>query len=151
MRNCFVVFTVLALAGCIATVPQYVSYNCGQHSSWLETAQCHNREYYANAPNIQNDQGYHQIASYRRLLIEKVQSGKMTDAEADYAFQQKIAEENAAIAQARAFQPVIYSAPSQPQADNRPVETNCRPTIGGGFKCTSEPTGPDLSVFHRVR
>ena len=60
-------------------------------------------------------------------------------------YQQAIAQQRQAAAQQRQAQS------SSQNAYQRPMKTSCQHVFGGAVECTSRPTGPDLSVFGRVR
>lgn len=136
----------LALSGCVTDQMQAQYNTCNTYQRWVDNAECLNRVA-ATDWRISQDPGSQEIIAYRALLIEKVRAGKITDAEANYAFQQKIGELNQRLAQQRALnqlsQPVIVQAPQQqvPQQTliyQHPVNTTCQQN-GGQVSCYSTP------------
>lgn len=71
---------------------------CEAQKTWVEKAECKT----SLMTKYRNDPFTQEISAYNRLIIEKVKSHKMKNAEADYAIQQKIAEVNQRLSAIRA-------------------------------------------------
>jgi hypothetical protein len=147
MKNSFLALTLsLALAGCVTDqmAPQYNA--CNAYQRWVDKAQCMNNVA-ATDGRIAQDPGSQEIIAYRKLLIEKVRRKKISDAEAEYAFQQKIGEMNQRLAQQRALnqlsQPItIQAAPAPAQVlpqllPSRPMTNTTCQQIGNQVSCQS--------------
>jgi hypothetical protein len=151
----FLLATATVLSGCVTDLTAAHYNNCEiAYSKWVEKAECMD-SVAATDLRIAHDPISQEIVAYRRLLIENVKKNKMSDAEANYAFKQKISEKNQSVAFSNYLNapsyPVVSSSPPAYPTYQRPIETQCRPTIGGGFDCKTQETGPDLSVFGRQR
>jgi len=140
-------FGFLFLSGCAFDGYTDEKQLCESKPSWVEYAQCLNRigmVYYGN------DASEHTMIAYRNFLIEQVQTKKITPAQAEYMRQEKWEQVKQGIYSPPprfvkrinsdpALIPVIIpqSVPTPLPVIKSPERTECRPTLGGGFDCTT--------------
>lgn len=131
---------------------------CETRKAWVEMTECKARVMIS----YRNDPFTQEIFAYSMLLIEKVNNRKMTNAEAEYAIQQKVAEVNQRLSgiraenrqldliereqDMRAHQERMKRMYQKPAPVLTPTKTECRPARGleGGFDCTTGPDSRDL-------
>ena len=77
---------------------------CNRLVPSLAMAECQDRVVSNDITGNYQGAGAQEIIAYRKILIERVRMKKLTNAEASYAFQQKIAEMNQRIAITNALQ-----------------------------------------------
>ena len=129
--------------------PRVSQQACEQITTWLERMECFENRLSNNRQANEATFG-REVLAYMRVLIENVKSGKMSEAEAKYAYEQKLSEIRQRLAERKALESLSRSTNQMQNSQvfqqtptyQGTVKTECRPAQGleGGFDCT---TGPD--------
>ena len=142
------------LAPRITTPPPKTSQQaCGQIATWLERIECFEKSL-SNDRQAKEATFGREVLAYMRVLIDNVKSGKMSESEAKYAYEQKLSEIRQRLVEREALENLSRStnqAQRPPVFQPTPVyqgsiKTECRPARGleGGFDCTTGPDAHDI-------
>ncbi len=141
------ILTTLFLTGCITSQNDEQRRMCLAYDGWLDKAQCMDSVNKTYPPDY-TDANLEEVNAYRRLLIEKVKMGKMTEAEADYALKQKAANAYDRYRHQEALRPEEPSFYEQRQrarnektsAWDKAYVTKCNASndLSGGLECRSQ-------------
>ena len=128
--------------------PKFYKQTCQHITVWLEKMECFEKSLSGNN-RYRKATNYREIMAYMRVLIESVKSGKMTEAEAKYAYEQKLSEAKRQLAEKDALQRnndrLMETMKNNQQNSQKPAPvytnpttTKCRPNrFDGGFNCTT--------------
>jgi hypothetical protein len=151
MKHVMLVLLMGALSGCAS-----------MQSKWKDIEPGQSKE---DAISIMGKpDGYSKAASNgANVLVWQMDEFSICAARLDSAnkVDAKVCQDNAeARAQAHAAKAAAWQAamasqqrplfvPMQSQQSPRPTRTDCNSTYGGGFSCTSQPTGVDTSIYQQ--
>lgn len=141
------ILMALTLTACVTSQNDEQRRMCFAYDGWLDRAQCLESTDRAYPPDY-TDANLEEVYAYRRVLIEKVKSGKMSEAEADFALKQKTANAYDRYRQQEASRPAESSFYEQrqrarqekPPTWDKTYVTKCNASndLSGGVECRSQ-------------